>query len=398
MKKYLVLICVLILSATVAHAAITVNTDTISATGALNLNPTGSLLIGTTTPAMTVANFESSAGSDPLSDKLHFETTVTSRGTGLENYGEFNTGTSLFATIAPTGADPDYNIYSASIVQALTPISSTAAMAEVYGQIVNNSYNGGDTDTIAEAIVGSTSNTTPVYQIIGIEGRAQAYANANNVIGGYFSSSVENNATVGTIYGDYNTSRISTGSTVANVYQSYLAHFVQTPATNWYGFYSTDLANSATNPYYSWFDSRGVGRCKEDNTFNSVGQSICTVYNPQFTKYTAGAANYERITYGQWSSNTAQIGVEAGGSGVLRPLQLLGSTVGIGTSTPAANFQVTTTSSNATTTAEFGKANQNKGSCLKLYRTDGTPIYAYVGAGATSFTLSTTACAAVSSF
>ncbi len=71
---------------------------------------------------------------------------------------------------------------------------------------------------------------------------------------------------------------------------------------------------------------------------------------------------------------------------------------GVGTSTPVANFQVTNVTANATTTIEWGKANQNKGSCLKLYRTDGSAVYAYVAAGTTAFTLSTSACATVTSF
>jgi hypothetical protein len=72
-------------------------------------------------------------------------------------------------------------------------------------------------------------------------------------------------------------------------------------------------------------------------------------------------------------------------------------TVGLGTTTPVANFQIAN-GSNATTTMELGSAGQNKGSCLKLYRTDGTAIYAYVAAGATAFTLTTTACATVTNF
>lgn len=100
--------------------------------------------------------------------------------------------------------------------------------------------------------------------------------------------------------------------------------------TNYYGLFHEDLSNSytggtITNPYYSWFDSRGVGRCKEDSAFDSVGQVICTVYNPQFTKYTPGASNFERIIYGQWSGNVGQIGTEAGGTGTLRDLQMIGN-------------------------------------------------------------------------
>ncbi len=49
-------------------------------------------------------------------------------------------------------------------------------------------------------------------------------------------------------------------------------------------------------------------------------------------------------------------------------------------------------STNATTTLRIGQTGQNKGSCLALYDSAGTPIYAYVAAGQTAFTLSTTAC------
>ncbi len=95
-------------------------------------------------------------------------------------------------------------------------------------------------------------------------------------------------------------------------------------------FYSTDLAGSSANPYYSWFGSRGAGVCKEDNGFNAVGQSICRVYNPQALQYTPGNPIFERTVYGQFNSNVAEIGTEAGGSGTERNLKLIGQEVHIG--------------------------------------------------------------------
>src|SRR5215203_1125299 len=50
--------------------------------------------------------------------------------------------------------------------------------------------------------------------------------------------------------------------------------------------------------------------------------------------------------------------------------------VAIGSSTPLANFQVTTATANATTSVQFGKANQNKGTCMTLYDAAGSPVYA----------------------
>lgn len=52
----------------------------------------------------------------------------------------------------------------------------------------------------------------------------------------------------------------------------------------------------------------------------------------------------------------------------------------------------TTTLGAATSTLEVGKPSQTRGSCLTLYRTDGSAIYATVIAGATAFTLSTVDC------
>lgn len=66
--------------------------------------------------------------------------------------------------------------------------------------------------------------------------------------------------------------------------------------------------------------------------------------------------------------------------------------VGIGTSTPTTPLQVTTTDANATSTLTVGKTGQTKGSCLELFDAAGTAVYAYVAAGATTFTLSATSC------
>lgn len=91
-----------------------------------------------------------------------------------------------------------------------------------------------------------------------------------------------------------------------------------------YAIYSGEQT-AADNNYYEWYDSRGVYRIREDNTFDGVGQAIPSLYNPQFTKYTPGAANYERIVQ-QWNGNVAEVGTESGGTGTFRDLRLLGPT------------------------------------------------------------------------
>jgi hypothetical protein len=54
-----------------------------------------------------------------------------------------------------------------------------------------------------------------------------------------------------------------------------------------------------------------------------------------------------------------------------------GLSVGIGTTTPISTFQATVATENATTSIQFGKANQNKGTCFTYYDIAGTPVYMY---------------------
>lgn len=65
--------------------------------------------------------------------------------------------------------------------------------------------------------------------------------------------------------------------------------------------------------------------------------------------------------------------------------------IGIGSSTPKATWQITATSTNATTTLEIGKSGQTKGSCIKMYRYDGTAVYLTV-TNVNVLVVSTTAC------
>lgn len=112
--------------------------------------------------------------------------------------------------------------------------------------------------------------------------------------------------------------------------------------------YYAASADGPTNSYYAWFDAAGVFRVRDDKTFNSVSQAIPALYNPQFTKYTPGAANYERIILGQWESNVATITTEKGGTGVLRALNLGDASVQV-----QINGKAITLSGNLTTTGAF---------------------------------------------
>lgn len=103
---------------------------------------------------------------------------------------------------------------------------------------------------------------------------------------------------------------------------------------------------------------------------------------------------------GSGLNNTAELwnfdsggnsGFRFGGSGgeVMR-LNTISLLVGIGSSTPTATLQVTAAASNATTSLEFGKIGQNKGTCLTYFDDAGTPVYAHIATGATAFTISAT--------
>lgn len=114
---------------------------------------------------------------------------------------------------------------------------------------------------------------------------------------------------------------------------------------------------------------------------------------PAFTIHQAGTGSWIRFDGGSngiltISPNSGNPQISAAGNIILSPT----SFAGIGTTTPTTQLQVTTSVSNATTTLTVGKTGQNKGSCLELYDSAGTAVYAYVAAGASTFTLSATSC------
>lgn len=134
------------------------------------------------------------------------------------------------------------------------------------------------------------------------------------------------NGSAANIYGVWEGISVLGGASVVNAYGLLLTapDFSTGTGTVLYQVWSDDLGGEGhiTNKYYSWFDSQGVRRVREDATFNAIGQAIEALYNPQFTKYTAGATNFERIILGQWESNVANVTTEAGGTGTLRAMNL----------------------------------------------------------------------------
>jgi hypothetical protein len=111
---------------------------------------------------------------------------------------------------------------------------------------------------------------------------------------------------------------------------------------------------------------------------------------------TAGGVNYASIEGRKVSSSGGGASgylkfTTDGGAGLIEAMRITSTqTVGIGTTTPIANFQVTVAAANATTSASFGKKGQNKGTCLTFYDAGGTAVYGFIPVGATAFSYTTT--------
>lgn len=132
-------------------------------------------------------------------------------------------------------------------------------------------------------------------------------------------------STVTSFYVSQMAPEVHAGATIASMYGTKVSSHLVTGGTitSHYSFWSGAFGGLATNPYSFWSDEQGVYRIRADNTFNSVYQAIPALYNPQFTKYTAGATNYERcIPACQWESNVAVYTTEKGGTGTLRGMRI----------------------------------------------------------------------------
>lgn len=84
--------------------------------------------------------------------------------------------------------------------------------------------------------------------------------------------------------------------------------------------------------------------------------------------------------------------ITAAGTAFVLSLNPIGGNVGIGTTTPTTQLQVTNASANATSTLTIGKVGQNKGTCLEFFTANGTAIYGYIPTGGTALVFSATSC------
>lgn len=179
------------------------------------------------------------------------------------------------------------------------------------------------------------TDTSDVDQMYGVNAQVANYSATGNVrLQAAVSAAVENNE----------------GGNVTDSYGFYFQAFNDGgggTVSNMYGAWIQGLGGLATNPYSFWSDEQGVFRIRSDNHFDSVYQAIPALYNPLFTKYTAGATNFERIVL-QWETNVATLTTEAGGTGTLRALRLGDASVSLAFGGYTTNGVVTTTGGNGT--------------------------------------------------
>ncbi len=135
----------------------------------------------------------------------------------------------------------------------------------------------------------------------------------------------------------------NTAEDTAAVTSMYGAYYAPGPKaagsaiTNHYAFYSNDMSSTTdfgTNPYYFWADAGAGANCDSGGVARINHFGIFAYYNPCFAKYAPAESNFERliVRFGDTgvfgTDNVAYIGMEVGGTGTNRVLNLLGASIG----------------------------------------------------------------------
>lgn len=241
---------------------------------------------------------------------------------------------------------------------ALAAGSSDFTLLDQSGTTVTHDIDGGY--VIGAYTQPTVTGTGNLHGAIGNYGGI-VYSGSGNLgdgLYGVIGEAIVTSPTVGSgpVYGGYFNAFVS-DATVSHVYGAYVAVGGGPAVTNFYSFYSSDIAGTATNAYYLWADSRGVYRIREDNVADGSGnpQAIPALYNPRFTKYVAGAVDYERGIQ-QWVGNVYQIGAQSAGTGTTRVVQLVGASVNAVGNLTAANLSGTNTGDQTSVSGNAGTA------------------------------------------
>ena len=304
--------------------------------------------INFTTPQIQGASLTSQCGFGII------ETVTSSGGNYISSAGQ----TFLSANLS---ANDTTNIYVSSLNEVNVPVGNANNVGFLYATYSTALHRGSGTTTDLYALFntsggtaahggtitnnyGCYSSATGGINIYGARSAATAqpaYSNpttAGSVYGTYTEVDNQKVVTTGTdaSYGVYSSVKRlnATGGTIKSYgfYSQIQSDNAGAGTSSSYDFYAADHIGTTDADYFFWLDSTGVYRIKSDG--------VMAYYNPTFVpKYTPNAADYERVVQ-QWSSNVLQYGNEAGGTGTLRGVQLLGSYVAIGGSTAAGELRI----------------------------------------------------------
>ena len=168
------------------------------------------------------------------------------------------------------------------------------------------------------------------YQL-GIYGRSrnQSSGTITDNYGGYFHADNSAGGAITNNYGIFADTGPSGGAGVTTnnygVYSSLRGG--SSTVTNAYQFYGDNIVSEAACPYFLWYN--GTGTDAGVYRINHLG--VPAQYNPVQADYTPCAANFERFT-SYWgdtgrigTNNILYVGAEAGGTGTLRVLTLIGA-------------------------------------------------------------------------
>lgn len=190
---------------------------------------------------------------------------------------------------------------------------------------------------VAESVVGGNFDAyvtgAEAENVVGVRGYVNADASTTKLLGGEFGIALQSSPVTGyaaaiSMYGE-----TYSGASVPALYGTYFtmpevggAAGVTTLAAHWVG----NLIGSAVSPYAFWYDGGAGADCNSGavTRINDVG--IFAYYNPCFAKYVPAAIDFERLIL-RWgdtgvfgTDNVAYVGVEKGGTGAARHLQLIG--------------------------------------------------------------------------
>lgn len=187
---------------------------------------------------------------------------------------------------------------------------------------------------IGQIVGEGSASTTTAHTLNGAYSAADTF-HADTAYVNYLIATLTDSATVGNLFTDYQNVNIADTSVVTTLYGTY---FVASRASGaeigdaaaiWIGNLTGLVTTAGHSAYPFWYDGGGSD-CSAGGVTRINDFGIFAYYNPCFDPYTPGSANFERIIlrFGDTgvfgTDNIAYLGVEAGGTGTARAVELIG--------------------------------------------------------------------------